>query len=385
MGQRQTVADTIFERLAVTPVINCCGVYTDLGGSVLSPTVWASMEEVNRSYVSMVELLDRTGSTLARLVGAEAARVTPGASAAIALGTAACIAGNDGEISERLPVTTGLRRDVILQRRHAYKYDRCVSLAGGRLVLAGDEHGTTLAMIDAAIGPDTAMILVPAHLDGVEGTVALEQVTALAQRRGVPTVVDAAYMNYPTSLMGSFTGSGASLVCFSAKYFGGPNAGGFVCGRRDLVDAVAGVDFTQYESGRFRKFGRAFKLDRQIVVGVVVALEEWLTMDHAARWAGYLRKVEVILSYVKGLSGVRAEPAYFTMDERVLGEPVNCLTLTFDRTSGKTAQSVAAVLASGVPSIRTVVTNDILVVAVDTVLDGQEIVVGERLVAALTW
>jgi D-glucosaminate-6-phosphate ammonia-lyase len=383
MGHQQTtVDDTIFERLAVRPVINCCGVYTDLGGSVLSPGVWAAMEEVNRSYVGMVELLERTGSVLARLVGAEAARVTPGASAAIALGTAACITGTDGEASERLPVTAGLKSKVILQRRHAYKYDRCVSLAGGRLVLVGDDRGTTLEMIDAAIDSDTAMILAPAHLDGADGTVPFEQVAALARRRDVPTFVDAAYMNYPTSLMSTFTAAGAALVCFSAKYFGGPNAGGFICGRRDLVDAVAAVDFTQYESGRYRKFGRAFKMDRHMVVGVVVALQEWMAMDHDARWAGYLRKVETIKAYVDGIAGIRAEPGYFTMDERLLGEPVNCLILGFD--AGPTAENVAAVLASGVPSIRTVLMDGLVVIAVDTLLDGQELVVGKRLAAALT-
>src|SRR5262245_11586160 len=83
-------AGSIFDRLGVRPVVNACGVYTDLGGSVLSPGVWAAMTDVNRSFVSMVELLERTGALLAARVGAEAARVTPGASAAIALGAAAC-------------------------------------------------------------------------------------------------------------------------------------------------------------------------------------------------------------------------------------------------------------------------------------------------------
>lgn len=378
----QVVTKTIFDQLSITRIINCCGIYTDLGGSALSPTVWAAMEEANSYFLKMPDLLDQTGRVLADIVKTEAARVVPGASAAITLATAACIAGRDKTASERLPDTTGLKSEVILQQGHSYKYDRCVSLAGGKLVKVGDSH-TTLAMIDAAIGRNTAMILIPAHLDGQNGTVPLEDVAALARRRDVPTFVDAAYLNYPTSIMGSFTARGADFVCFSAKYFGGPNAGGFVCGRRELIEAVARVDFTEFETGKYRKFGRPFKLDRQIVVAVVVALQEWFAMNHQARWAGYLRKVETIHSYVAGIDNVTATPAFFTMEETLEDEPVNCLTLRFLRRSGKTAAQVAARLASGDPSIRTIELDDALVIAVDAVLDGQEVLVGERLRAAL--
>ena len=77
----------VFEKFRVRPVINACGIYTDLGGSVFSPGVRQAMHEVNRSFVRMVDLLDRAGEMLASLLSAEAARVVPGASAAITLGT----------------------------------------------------------------------------------------------------------------------------------------------------------------------------------------------------------------------------------------------------------------------------------------------------------
>jgi len=104
----------VFEKFRVRPVINACGIYTDLGGSVFSPGVRQAMHEVNRSFVRMVDLLDRAGEMLASLLSAEAARVVPGASAAITLGTAACIAGRDGHAWEQLPDTTGLKNEVCL-------------------------------------------------------------------------------------------------------------------------------------------------------------------------------------------------------------------------------------------------------------------------------
>lgn len=74
------------------------------------------MEEVNRSYARMVDLLKTTGRHLAELVGAESARVTPSDSSAIALGTAACMTGMDGAAWERLPDTTGLTKAEVVDK-----------------------------------------------------------------------------------------------------------------------------------------------------------------------------------------------------------------------------------------------------------------------------
>ncbi len=376
MGTITRSSTSIFQRLGVRPVINACGVYTDLGGTVLSPTVWAAMEEMNTSAVRLVELLDATGAHIAKLMQAEAARVTPGASAAIALGTAACMAGMNGEHWERLPDTTGMKNEVVIQKRHRYKYDRCARIPGAKLVEAGDENGTTLAQLEAAMTPQTAMILFPAHLDERTGTIALRDVTALAKRCSVPTLVDAAYLNYPTERMASFGKAGADLVCFSAKYFWGPNSGGFIYGRKDLIDAVAGVDFTRYESGKYLTFGRPFKLDRQTIAGVVVALEEWLAMDHEARWRGYASKVLWIMQVLSG-ANVSMQPMYFTMEERLEEAPVNCLAVRF--ASANAAAAVCARLAEGEPSIATVPVGGHLVIAMDTVLNGQEHEIARRL------
>lgn len=375
MNDRASQGRSIFERMGVRPLINACGVYTDLGGSIVSPTVWAAMQEVNGSFVSMVALLEQTGRILADLVGAEDARVTPGASAAIALGTAACLTGMNGDAWESLPDTTGMRNEFLIQRGHRFKYDRCARLAGAKLVEVGEESGTTTAQIAAAITPRTAMILFPAHLEGRPGTVALATVAEIGHDHGVPTLVDAAYQSDPPELMLRFTAEGADLVVFSAKYYRGPNAGGFICGRADLIRAVAGVDFTRYESGLHRTFGRAFKLDRQIVVAVVVALQEWFTMDHKARWAGYRTKVDGLIERLAGVPGISAAPMAFTLDERLVPTPVNCAAIRFHPGSGHTPDSVCRALAEGSPSVAATVLDGALIVAMDTIQDGEDVVV----------
>jgi D-glucosaminate-6-phosphate ammonia-lyase len=372
------VTRTICERLGVRPVINASGIYTDLGGSRLSPSTWAAMAETNDSFIDMVELLDRTGETIAGLLGVEAARITPGASAAIALGIGACLTGNDREKMERLPETSGMPNEVILQRGHRYKYDRCALLPGARIVEVGSESGTRREEIEQAIGPNTAALFVPAHLDGHYGAVPLADVAAIGRARGVPTFVDAAYMNYPVEIMGSFNAQGADLVCFSAKYFGGPNAAGFVAGREDLVAAVAALDFTRHESGPYRRFGRAFKMDRQVVVATVLALQEWFVMDHEARWRGYRRQVENLCTGLAGIPDATLTPMCFTMDERLIPDPVNCLVVDFAPTAARSAAQVSHALAGGNPSIRCIVEGTALVIVVETVQEGDENVIAER-------
>ena len=255
----------MYSSLGVRRVVNACGIYTDLGGSSLSPGVWAAAAEANATWASMDELLTSSGERIAALIGCEAARVVPGASAGIALSVAACIARGDGAVMEALPLV-----DARVYVQHSWKYARPAALAGARAV----------STLDSSV----AAVLHAAHLDGAGEP--LSAVAPRARELGAGVVVDAAYLSYPVSELARWT-CDADLCCFSAKYFWGPNGGGFVAGRREAVSWLAELDFTGYESGRWRTFGRAWKLDRATVVATLAALEEWMAMDHAARWEGY--------------------------------------------------------------------------------------------------
>ena len=375
----------IFARFGLRPVINACGVYTDLGGSRLTPTVLAGMAEMNGQFVSMPELLDATGARIAELLQAPAARVTPGAAAAIMLATAAAMAGGDGVGGERLPDSTGMRNEVLIQAGHRYKYDRQVLMAGARLVEVGSPNGTRPDQMAAAITANTAMVIHPAHLDGKPGTIGLEEVAALAHHHGLPVFVDAAYMVYPTAQMASYLGRGADLVAISSKYFGGPNAGGFVIGSREQVAAITAFDFTRYESGRYRKFGRPLKMDRQMVAAVVLALEEWLAADHPARLAGVVRRAAALAGRLEGIAGLHGAAKCFTMDERFIdGPPVNCLLVTVDqKKAGMSAAEIATALAEGEPRILAVQEGAQLGFVTDLLVESEVEAIGRRLRALL--
>ncbi|MEO8448921.1 MAG: beta-eliminating lyase-related protein [Gemmatimonadota bacterium] len=378
-----TRTGTVFERMGIRPVINASGIYTDLGGSRLSPGVWGAMTEVNDQFVKLADLLDGSGRLIAGRLGAEAAWVTPGAAASIALMVSAAMTGGDGAAGQRLPDTAGLKNEIVLQRNHRYKYDRQITMTGAKLVIAGGAGGTTEAEVEAAIGPNTAALFLPAHLDRSAGTVGLARLVAVGRSHGIPVLVDAAYLCWPLELMPSHIAAGADLVCFSAKYFGGPNAGGFIAGSRRMIDWVSVNGFLRYESGPYRTFGRPLKMDRQTIVGVVVALEEWLALDHSERWARYRRQVAELADLIGGIPGISSEPKYFTMDERLVPEPVNSLVVTVPSVGRRTAQSVAAALEAGSPSISCSAEGSTLIVCMDVLRDEEIPIIGAALRALL--
>ena len=370
---------SIFDEIGVTPVINAVGHQTVLGGSQLSPRVRAAMEEANRYFIDMRELLDRSGKLIADLLDAEAAYVTSGCAAALALGTAACIAGTDPEKIGRLPDTTGLKNEVLIQKSTRYKYDRCPTIVGARLVEVGDDQGTSASQLDEAIGPRTAGVLYYAKAQGQTDTLSLSDVVTIAHRRSIPVLVDAAGEVFPLDYMRGFPRSGADLIGFGAKYFGGPNSAGILCGRKDLIDSASLQGFIGFESTGSRSFGRPFKLDRQEIVAVVVALQEWFSLDHDARLRGFDRMLRTIADRLQGVPAVTA-----TLLPTGSGPATRLDVAVQPRSNGWNASEVARVLREGSPSIRLGVQGDVLSISVATVTPGDETVIADRLRVALS-
>ena len=332
---------SIFQRLGVKPVVNARGFNTIVGGNTPSARMREAIEEVERYYVDMEELLARSGEAIAQLMGAEAAYVTAGAAAALALGAAACMAGSDHDRIAQLPDTTGMRDEILIQRSQIYQYDRSVSIFGAKLVEVEPDQ------LERSIGERTAAVLFAAHMDGVPGVVPLDQVIQLAHAKGVPVIVDAAAQVYPLERFLSFPKSGADLVAYSLKYFGGPNSAGILVGRKDLIEAVSLQGFIGFEHHTNRKgLGRGFKLDRQEIVCAVVAVEEWLEMDHDRRLAEAERRIGLISRGIERAPGVSLELL------RRPGAAPRALQITVDPGAAKrTAEDVVKALRDGEPAI----------------------------------
>src|SRR5271170_8460833 len=141
--------------LGVRPFINCCSVRTMHGGSLMLPQVRNAMAEASRHFVNLDELMEAAGRRLAELTGAEWGIVTCGSAAAVALATAACVAGNDPVKMLRLPFTDGWVNRVIMLKNHRFAYDQAIRMVGTHIV-----EIETIADLDAALQEPVAMIAV---------------------------------------------------------------------------------------------------------------------------------------------------------------------------------------------------------------------------------
>jgi L-seryl-tRNA(Ser) seleniumtransferase len=368
---------SVYDEIGVTPVINATGHRTVLGGSTPSPRVKAAMEAAERYYVDMAQLHAKAGETIAHLLGAEAAYVTSGAAAAIALGTAACITGKDPAKIARLPHTAGLKNRVVIQKAQRYHYDHLATIVGTTLIEVGDDAGTRPEQLESALGPDVAAVLYPAHMEGTPGTLPLRQVVAIAHARGVPVLVDAAGQVYPLEKFTSYPRTGADLICYGAKYIGSVHSSGILCGKKELVEAARMQGFIGYETDAHgQAFGRPMKLDRQEIVAVVVAVQEWLAMDHDRRIAGLERRIEKVSRHLQGAPGLRLEIRHQD------GASPRILVIGVDPAAARAdAPTVARRLREGNPMVYVLGNAEQISVNPSTLSDDDADGVAERLAA----
>ena len=126
----------------------------------------------------------------------------------------------------------------------------------------------------------------------------------MAHRHRLPVLVDAAAQLPPVENLRRFVANGADLVAYSGgKAIRGPQGTGILCGRRDLVASAAlqQLDMdVRPETWRppepylcrsalcgipHHGIGRGFKVSKEEIVGLLVALERFATLDYAAEQA----------------------------------------------------------------------------------------------------
>ncbi len=371
----RTIGTGIYESLGVRRVINGMGNVTLLGGSTLAPKVLAAMEEANGTFVDMEELLAKSGQAVAGILGAEAALVTCGCFSAMVMGAAAIMVGKDPDRIARLPDTSGLKNEFLIQKPTRYHYDRAVTVPGGKLLEVGGDRETTAAQLEAAIGARTAGVLYAARSEGNSGVLSLTDVVRIAKNKGVAVLVDAAAEIYPLDRMTWVAGkSGADLVCFGAKYLGSANSTGIICGRKGLIEAVVAQGFISFETADTHTVGRGYKVDRQEIVGTLVALREWFAADHAARLAAQEQRVQTIMQGLAGLPHVKTERLWPRKGAWLQ------VRVTFDEAKiGKSAAAVVQALRAGDPSVRVRLEEGQIVIAVNNLKEGEDRIVVDRL------
>ena len=267
---------------------------------------------------------ERAGQIIAEITGADAGYVTCGAAAALALAAAACMTRLDPSRINQLPDVQGMPHEIILQRTQRYDYDHALRSVGARLVEVGFPDLTFPYEIERAINPLTAAIAY--YPTPSRPALPLAEVVEIAHRHQVPVIVDAA-MELPPDRWSALASSspGADLVAYSGgKAIRGPQASGFLCGRADLIRAVAlnhqDMDVrpatwglrARVASGEIigpphHGIGRTMKVGKEEIVGLIVALQRFVGRDEAAELAAWRAKIEYVAAAVTGIPGVEVE------------------------------------------------------------------------------
>jgi D-glucosaminate-6-phosphate ammonia-lyase len=286
---------SIYRSINVRPLINARGTVTVVGATRVLPEVKQAMDQASREYLQLDELMEGVGRRLSELTGAQWGIVTSGASAALTVATAACIAGGDPDKLAQLPDLRGLKDEVIIPRYSRTAYDHAAKVVGARMV-----EVATPEEFEAALGPRTALVMVLAGRQSDEGPLSLRVISELAAARSVPVLVDAAADEL--IVPNPYLEQGADLVAYSGgKCLRGPQCAGLLIGRKDLVQAA------WVHSAPHHGLGRGFKVGREEIMGMLTAVEMWMKRDHAGEWRTWTSWLEHIAQRVGQVPGVTTE------------------------------------------------------------------------------
>jgi L-seryl-tRNA(Ser) seleniumtransferase len=343
----------IYRKLGVQPVINCATTYTRLGGSIMAPHVAQAMADSAGAFVNIFDLQEAVGKRLAELTGNEAAYVSNGAAAALAIATAAAITGEDVALMARLPTRLdGMKNQVVVHRTQRNWYDIAVRMTGVELVEIGHIYETYPWEIDDAINERTAAVVyfAGAHLN--RNTLPLEFVIERAHARGVPVIVDAAAQVPPVSNLWHFTRSlGADVAIFSGgKMLRGPQNSGLAVGTEAMIRAM------RLNGPPVQRIGRAMKVSKEAMIGLLTAVETYLETDHEAEALQWETTVASWLAAWQELA-----PRWLTVEQLATGEagePIPRILMRVSRDAPLSRDDLIEDLRAENPPIEVVVENE---------------------------
>jgi L-seryl-tRNA(Ser) seleniumtransferase len=373
-----------YDKLGVTKIINAAGTYTILTASTMPPEVQAAVAKAAKHPVRLLDLQKKAGEYLAQRLRCEAAMVTAGASSALTLGTAACIdVMNDASIQAVPSKVSALRKsEVIVQKKHRYSYDHALENCGAKFV-----EVESLEDYQKAFSESTVMAHFFNAAEG--GQISREDWVRVAHQHGVPCFNDAAADVPPISNLWNYTQIGFDLVTFSGgKGIRGPQNAGLLLGRKDLIAAAAATN-NPFDEG----VGRGMKVAKEQIVGMVAAVDWFLSQSDEAMEAEYRRRAERICAELKSIPTLESSIAV-----PEVANHVPHLLLRYDQQRVTIApMAVAHQLREGNPSIELNPSTgrregsaglhsdeNTIVIGVWMLQPGEDVIVAKRLREVLT-
>jgi len=328
-----------YQELGVATVINAEGTMTVLGGSLPRPEVEAVMAQAARHFVSIPALEEAAGKLISQMLHLPqgySALVTSGAAGAIQSGLAGILTGDNESLIKQLPDLTGMKSEVIIQKSHRNPFDHQLRGTGVKLI-----EVETRDQLRRAVSDRTAMMHF-SNFANASGQIKVDEWVKLAKEYKLPCMNDAAADTPPVSHLWDYANMGYDLITFSGgKALRGPQCAGMLIGREDLVH-YALLNNSPYED----TLGRGQKVGKEEIVGMIKAVELYLSEDHDALAKEWQQRLDAVSAQITKIPGVSTE--FFTPD---IANHVPHMRITWDAKIAVTPQQVSQALRSGSPSI----------------------------------
>jgi L-seryl-tRNA(Ser) seleniumtransferase len=353
-----------FKELGLHTFINAAGTYTSMTGSLMPEEVTSAIAFGATEYVNLDQLHDKVGERIANLLNCEYATVSSGAFGAMTIGLAGVMCGMDQEKVAQLPDTAGLKNEVIIQEAHNIGYTHALTNTGAKLIWV-----KTAKELESALNENTAMLWF-LNANTEEGEIKREEFVALGKKHKVPTFIDCAADVPPVENLFKFTKKGFDLVAFSGgKGIRGPQSAGLLLGNRKHIEAAR-----LHTPPRGTTIARGMKVNKEEVLGMMVALELYLQKDHEKEWELWESQIKLISDSALSVKGVETEihvPPH--------ANHVPSLRIKWDESVVRISPEEARKkLMDGHPAISTVGNDEMIGITTWMMVPGQERVVAKR-------
>lgn len=357
----------LFAELGIRTFINAAGTYTAMTASLMRPETLEAIRFASQKFCMLDEVQDKVGERIAAMTRAEAAVVTSGAFAALTLGMAGILTGMDNEKVKKLPKLegTGMKTEVICQKGHAIGYNQALTNTGVKVIMI-----ETREELIKAINPNTAAMHF-LHINADNGQIKHEEWVAIGNKYGIPTTIDIAADVPPVSNLWRFNEMGFHFVAISGgKALRGPQSAGILMGKKEVI-AAARLSMPP----RGETIGRGMKVNKEEVLGMYMALEAFMNIDHDAEYKMFEKRIDRIKKAVDEVSGVTT-----VVNHPKLGNVTPTLNITWDTTKiKKDGNQLREDLRKGVPSIEVVGGKDNLSITAWSMQEGEDKIVAARL------
>lgn len=344
---------SIYELLDIKTIINAGGTLTKLGGSIMAPEVLDTMKEASKFFIDMNELHCKAGKKIAQMLKTEAACITSGAAAGIAISAAACMTGTNISHILQLPETRGMKNEALVIKCHRTLYDQALLLTGVKMIEIGTTSFSCLEMIESAITDNTAFFFYASEAESMRGSLSIREISSILKKNNIPLIVDAAAEIPPKSNILKYLNEGADLVLFSGgKEIRGPQSSGVILGDKKLIQACNANCCPNHS------IGRPMKIDKETIVGFTKAIELFVARDYDLEIKKWNLMVDTIISSLEGSKKISIKKGY--PSEPGI-QPVS-IPRAYIKWNDKTATEVQQQLLDGTPSIYTGIESDFVAI-----------------------